>query len=62
VNGEIRRVSSYRLPLSDGIVDRAYVSIGIQALRHALAQQPLLISLGMGSVERPLAKMQKAAG
>jgi hypothetical protein len=62
VNGEIRRVSSYRLPLSEGIVDRAYVSIGLLTLRHALAQQPLLFSLGMGSFERPVAKMQKAAG
>ena len=62
VKGEIRRVSSYRLPLSEGIVNRAFVSVGLLTLRHALAQQALLFSLGMGSLERPVVKMQKAAG
>ena len=62
VAGEIRRISSYRLPLSEGIVDRAYVAVGLLTLRDALARQPLLFSLGMGALDRPVAKMQKAAG
>lgn len=62
INGEVRRVSSYRLPLSEGIVDRKYVSVGLLTLRHALSLQPLLFSLGMGSMDRPVVKMQKAAG
>lgn len=62
MRGEIRRASMYRLALSEGIVDRRYVTVGLLALRHALAQQPYLFSLGMGSFENSLAKMQKAGG
>ncbi len=62
VNGEIRRVSTYRLPVSEGLVNRTYASLGLQMMRDALARQPLLFSLGMGSLDRPIAKMQKAVG
>jgi hypothetical protein len=62
LNGEVRRVSSYRLPVSEGVVSRAYASLALQMLRNALGRQPLLFSLGMGSLDRPLPKMQKALG
>ena len=60
--GEIHQVSSYRLPVSEGVANRAYAALGFQMLRDALARQPLLFSLGMGSLDRPLARLQKAAG
>jgi len=62
LNGEVRRVSSYRLPVSEGTANRAYVSLALQMQRDALTRQPLLFSLGMGSLDRPLPKMQKALG
>ena len=62
MRGEVRRASMYRLALSEGIVDRKYVTVGLLALRHALAQQPYLFSLGMGSFGNSLAKLQKAGG
>ncbi len=60
--GEARDVWHYRLPLSEGIVDRAYASLGLQLIRHALKQQPLLYALGMGGFDKPLPQMLKALG
>src|SRR2546428_5861081 len=48
--GQIRRVAHYRLPLSEGLIDSAYLGAGALMLRHALAQQPLLYALGMGGL------------
>lgn len=62
VNGAAQRVASYRLPISEGVTDRAYASLGLQILRNSLSRQPMLFSLGMGALDRPLPKMQKALG
>jgi hypothetical protein len=58
----LQRVACYHHPLSEGIVDRSYASVGALLARDALARQPLLYALGMGGVERPLARMLKALG
>ncbi len=60
--GEPREVSHYRLPLSEGIVSKAYATLGMQLLRHALKQQPMLYALGMGGMEKPLPQLLKAMG
>ncbi|MEO8131186.1 MAG: hypothetical protein ABI822_29080, partial [Bryobacteraceae bacterium] len=62
IQGKAKEVAHYRLPLSEGIRDRAYASLGIQLVRHALKQQPLLYALGMGGFEQPLPRMLKALG
>lgn len=49
----------YRLPLSEGTVNKAYVSMGMQMLRHALRLEPKLFALGMGNSKRPLPRMLK---
>jgi len=54
------RVACYHHPLSEGIIDRSYASVGALLARDALARQPLLYALGMGGYERPLPKMLKA--
>ena len=54
------RIACYHHPLSEGIVDRSFASIGVLLARDALARQPLLYALGMGGMERPIAKMLKA--
>lgn len=56
------RVACYHHPLSEGIIDRAYASVGGLMARDALLRQPLLYALGMGGMDRPLAKMLKALG
>lgn len=58
----LQRIACYHHPLSEGIVDRSFASIGVLLARDALARQPLLYALGMGGMERPIAKMLKALG
>ncbi len=62
VRGELKNVAYYHLPLSEGIVNKAYASVGAHMLRHALKAQPLLFALGMGGFDRPLPRMLKAMG
>src|SRR6266576_505550 len=42
IEGQIRQVAHYRLPLSEGLINKAYVGVGALMLRHALSQLPLL--------------------
>jgi hypothetical protein len=58
----LHRIGCYHHPLSEGIVDRSFASVGALLARDALAQQPLLYALGMGGMERSIAKMLKALG
>jgi len=58
----LHRIACYHHPLSEGIVDRSFASVGALLARDALAQQPLLYALGMGGMERSIAKMLKALG
>jgi hypothetical protein len=47
----------YRLPLSEGLVDRAYSTLGLLLARDALARAPLLYAMGMGGWDKPLPRM-----
>ena len=62
LGGEPAVVAHYRLPLSEGTVNRSYAMLGVQLLRHALQRQPMLYALGMGGMDRPLPAMLRAAG
>jgi hypothetical protein len=55
-------LADLQLPLSEGVVDKAYVPIGPLVLRHALQTQPLLFGLGMGGPRESLARLLQAAG
>ncbi|HEX5482866.1 MAG TPA: hypothetical protein VFZ08_09610 [Terriglobia bacterium] len=52
----------YHHPLSEGIIDKAYSSVGVLLIRDALARQPLLYCLGMDGYDKPLPKMLKLLG
>jgi len=56
------RVACYHHPLSEGIIDRKYATVGALLARDALARQPFLYALGMGGSDRPIAKMLKVLG
>jgi hypothetical protein len=56
------RIAYYKLPISEGIVDRAYSPVGVQLLLDALQRQPLLYGLGMGGYEERLPQLLIAAG
>jgi len=52
----------YHHSLAEGIIDRAYASVGVLLVRDAVARQPLLYVLGMGGPNTPIARMLKALG
>jgi hypothetical protein len=56
------RIACYHHPVSEGVVDRSFASVGMLLARDALARQPLLYALGMGGMDRPIAKMLRALG
>lgn len=62
LRGKIRPVVYYHLPLSLGIVNKSYVSVGLTMLRTAIKREPVLFALGMGGFDRPLPTMLKALG
>ncbi len=51
--GQPCRVSNYRLPLSEGLINRAYSSVGPAVIRHSLKRSPYVYCLGMGNYDRP---------
>ena len=62
VSGETIAVAHYRLPLSEGVINRAYAMLGLRMVRDALTRQPRLYALGMGGWTRPLSQMLKRLG
>jgi hypothetical protein len=62
VAGEIRSAAHYRLPLSEGLIDRAYSMLGLRMVRDALARESRLYALGMGAADKPLPQMLKRLG
>lgn len=62
LGGETLRLSFLGLPISEGIINRAYSPIGVQLLRHAVQQQPFVFGLGIGGYHDPLARMLIASG
>jgi hypothetical protein len=57
VPNEVFDADHYRLPLSEGLIDRNYAMLGLRLVRDALARQPRLYSMGMGGWDKPLPQM-----
>ncbi len=62
LRGKVTAVANYQGPLSEGIWDRRFMMAGVQMLRAALRDQPLLYALGMGGIDQPLPKLLATAG
>ncbi len=62
LRGALSSVANYQGPLSEGIWDRRYMMAGVQMMRAAVRDHPLLYALGMGGVHQPLPKLLAAAG
>ncbi len=62
IGGERVRVGNYQLPLSEGIVDSRFRTLGTRLLRSALRESPLLYGLGMGGIEQPMPTLLRASG
>jgi hypothetical protein len=61
-SGRTIDVAHYRLPLSEGVVDRRYATLGLRLVRDALTREPRLYALGMGGWKRPLPQMLQRLG
>jgi hypothetical protein len=59
VGGGMAAAAHYRLPLSEGVIDRAYAMLGLRLVRDALAREPRLYAMGMGGFDKPLPQMLK---
>jgi hypothetical protein len=59
LGGQAEEVAHYRLPLSEGLVNRAYAQLGVRLVRDALSREPRLYALGMGGWENPLPQLLK---
>jgi hypothetical protein len=62
VNGQELSAAHYRLPLSEGVIDRAYSMLGLRMVRDALARESRLYAMGMGGWDKPLPQMLKRLG
>jgi hypothetical protein len=62
VGGATREAAHYRLPLSEGFIDRRYATLGLRLVRDALMREPRLYAMGMAGREKALPQMLKRLG
>jgi hypothetical protein len=62
IKGEYRQMGHYRAPISEGVFDRRYTSVGAIMVKHAQQGGRLLFAVGMGGLDRPLPRMLRAMG
>lgn len=54
LNGETVSIGTCQLPISEGIVNKAYGSTGVQILLNAFERKPLFYALGIGGYQEPI--------
>lgn len=62
LNGVLDTVGFVYSPISEGIIDQRFGSLGMRLMGHAQKRQPLLFCLGMGGYDNPLPKLLTAMG
>jgi hypothetical protein len=62
VAGESREVGFLQIPLSEGVVNPKFGMLGVSLLKDVMNRSPLLYGLGMGSMDRPIARLFKTFG
>ncbi len=55
--GEILKAGCLQLPLSEGIINPTFSSVGLQLIFDALEKEPSLFALGIGSYEESYSKL-----
>ena len=60
LNGEIRCVTDWQGPNTEGDISRHYSTLGLRLLRHMLKQQPLLYSFGHGGYDALMVQMLRS--
>jgi hypothetical protein len=62
LRGEIRQVGNVYMPLSEGIVDRAYSLVGARLFSDAARRESLLFALGLGGANAQATGLVRALG
>jgi hypothetical protein len=62
INGTTMQLAEYRLPLSEGQVDKQFASVAVQMYLDAMRKQPQLYTVGIGGYREAAAQMLISAG
>ena len=62
VGGQRVRMSQFRLPLSEGQIDKRYAAVGVQLYLDAVRKQKLLYTMGIGGYQEAFAGLLLSAG
>jgi hypothetical protein len=60
LGGETRPVINIQLPVSEGLVDKQYASVGMWIIKSVLQSYPLAFAVGMGGFDQPLPRLLQA--
>lgn len=60
VRGERRTVTDWQGPVSEGLLDRKYASLGLRMIRDMLKRRPLLYSWGHGGEEAKMLQLLRS--
>jgi len=61
IKGKTIDLPLLKSPISEGIIDRSYVTLGIRLLLDVLKKHPVIFTLGIGGYGRPVARMLKTS-
>jgi hypothetical protein len=62
INGQIQQLGLFRLPISEGPIDKRFASLGVQMYLDALRRQPKLFTIGLGGYEEAFCQLLIKAG
>ena len=64
IAGKMRVAANCQLPISEGLINKKYLYVGMLMLRAAIQQYPLLFGVGMGGggPDQPLPRMYESMG
>lgn len=57
MRGSLQDVAHFRLPISEGIVDRKYAALGPMLVSDVVRRYPFVFSFGLGGADQPMTKM-----
>lgn len=61
VKGNLLQMAAFRLPISEGIVNRRFINVALYLYADAIRRQPYLFGLGGGGYQGPVVKFLLAA-